>query len=288
MLLLGTINALLVINLFLILIEPSFATNYCSKDLCKGKRHCRCGKDGSFGPDCPKNAEEVQMTEELKRLIVDIHNEVRESISEGNYKGLKPANRMIKMEWENELAENARYTAKTCLYVHDECRNTPTYSDVGQNIALFSKKSTKKMDINKTVKKIIDSWLSQADNVANEIQRYGSFSGNESDYFAQMIRASCGHIGCALVYYVSDDDARQNLFFVCNYSSANVPNEPIYDVGPACSACVTGCSKTSPGLCKTEEENYLIKLKLLNLTQLKIEDPLKLGRLLNIDLLNRH
>lgn len=97
MLLLSTINAILVINLVLILIQPIFSTNYCSKELCKGKKHCRCGKDGSFGKDCPKNAKVVEITKELECLIVDIHNEVRESVCKGEYKELEPANRMIRM-----------------------------------------------------------------------------------------------------------------------------------------------------------------------------------------------
>lgn len=102
-----------------------------------------------------------------------------------------------------------------------------------------------------------------------------------------MIRAHCGHIGCALVYYVTDKGARQNLFFVCNYSSANIPNHPIYEVGKPCSKCATGCSKISPGLCNTEEESYLIKLNLLNVTHVKVEDPLKLGHLLTADVLTK-
>lgn len=58
----------------------------------------------------------------------------------------------------------------------------------------------------------------------------------------------------------------KNVFFVCNYSSANVPKEPVYDIGPPCSACKAGCSFSTPGLCNTaEEEFYLLNLKLLGI-----------------------
>lgn len=87
-------------------------------------------------------------------------------------------------------------------------------------------------------------------------------SGNVNN-FAQIIRADCSRIGCAIVYFVTN--GTKNVFFVCNYSSANVPTKPIYEIGPACSACQAGCSFTTPGLCKTEEERFLINLKLLGL-----------------------
>lgn len=82
-----------------------------------------------------------------------------------------------------------------------------------------------------------------------------------------------------MVHFVAD--GKHNVFLVCNYSSANIPNEPIYEIGPACSACVTGCSTATPGLCKTEEERYfLLELKLLNLIDVDIKDPLKLKKTL--------
>lgn len=82
-----------------------------------------------------------------------------------------------------------------------------------------------------------------------------------------MIRAKCSQIGCALVYYMAN--STKNVFLVCNYSSANEPKEPIYEVGPPCSACVAGCSFTCPGLCNTAEERYIINLK-VNLLGLKL------------------
>lgn len=78
--------------------------------------------------------------------------------------------------------------------------------------------------------------------------------------FAQIIRANCNKIGCSIVSF--ETNGKKNIFLVCNYCSANVPNQPIYEPGPPCSACVTGCSKTSPGLCNTKE-SYLIELSLL-------------------------
>lgn len=97
MLFLNSIKALLAVTFTITLIRQAFSTNYCSKKLCPRKNHIRCGNDGSFGKNCPKDAVEISINEELRKLIVDKHNEVRKGISQGNYKGLKNANRMIEM-----------------------------------------------------------------------------------------------------------------------------------------------------------------------------------------------
>lgn len=90
------INLLLIVT-FTILTTVS-STNYCSNKLCPGKRnHIGCKNDGNFCDTCPKNSEVIPMTDEFQCFIVDKHNEIRRGVSEGNYKGLKNANRMIEM-----------------------------------------------------------------------------------------------------------------------------------------------------------------------------------------------
>lgn len=96
-LLLNTINVLLVLLFSITLITPGLSVDYCSKKLCPKKNHIRCGNDGAFGKKCPKTAADIPITDELKRFIVDYHNEVRKGVSEGNYKGLETANRMVQM-----------------------------------------------------------------------------------------------------------------------------------------------------------------------------------------------
>lgn len=97
MLLLKLINLLLLITLTIVPINTYKTKDYCSKKLCTSAKHTACGYKGSFGPKCPKNAEVVKMTDELKAFIVGKHNEVRKGVCKGNYKGLKKANRMIEM-----------------------------------------------------------------------------------------------------------------------------------------------------------------------------------------------
>lgn len=88
------INAILVV---ITLITPCLSTDYCSKKICPNKKHTCCTNNGSFGTKCPKNAVEVPITDELRCLIVDTHNEARKRISAGNFKGLKNAKQMTEM-----------------------------------------------------------------------------------------------------------------------------------------------------------------------------------------------
>lgn len=85
--------------------------------------------------------------------------------------------------WNKDLAENALYTCKTCVYAHDQCRNTETYDDVGQNIAMYSTKAIKPIDYKVVITGILDSWLRQAENVHMKlIESFRSDSGFETHF----------------------------------------------------------------------------------------------------------
>lgn len=71
--------------------------------------------------------------------------------------------------YDDELAENAKYTAKTCVYAHDECRNTEKYVNVGQNIAMYSSKAIAAIDYKVVIDGMLKSWLSEAKNVNMKI-----------------------------------------------------------------------------------------------------------------------
>lgn len=94
---LNLINTILVITFVTTLITPGLSADYCSKKICPKQNHIGCRNNGLFGSKCPKNAEHVPITDELRCLIVDTHNEARKRISAGNFKGLENANRMTEM-----------------------------------------------------------------------------------------------------------------------------------------------------------------------------------------------
>ena len=70
--------------------------------------------------------------------------------------------------------------------------------------------------------------------------------------FTMMVNEHAQDVGCALVRFTKDD--LFHVYFTCNYSSNNHLGKRVYETGPACSLCYSGCEKHYPGLCSTEEK----------------------------------
>lgn len=64
------------------------------------------------------------------------------------------------------------------MYAHDECRNTETYSNVGQNIAMYSTKAIAAINYKVVLDGILKSWLKQAESVNMKlVEKFRSDSG---------------------------------------------------------------------------------------------------------------
>jgi len=83
--------------------------------------------------DSSPNAEVMELTDEDKQGIVDLHNLLRANVT-------PPATMMMKMSWDDELARLAQKWSEACderekgALVHDPERNIPGRFSVGQNI----------------------------------------------------------------------------------------------------------------------------------------------------------
>lgn len=73
------------------------ATDYCSKDLCNGKKHIACGNSGQFSPSCPSDRKMVEIGDKEMQLILQTHNKLRNKIAKGEQSGFSPAKRMATM-----------------------------------------------------------------------------------------------------------------------------------------------------------------------------------------------
>lgn len=88
------------------------------------------------------------------------------------------------------MAHFAELTAKTCEYKHDDCRNTEKYENVGQNIAMFSTKHKAPIKYEKVVDAIIDSWLTQANNLGMELVEQFRSDAGRFEFFNKLRRFS--------------------------------------------------------------------------------------------------
>lgn len=85
--------------------------------------------------------------------------------------------------------------------------------------------------------------------------------------YAQIVWADTYQIGCARAIFQQSkgSDLSYREHFICNYGPAgNIPNQPVYEIGPPCSRCDegTGCTLDYPALCSGK---YCLKYKNLNL-----------------------
>lgn len=73
--------------------------DFCNPKLCHPNvTHIACSNVTGFGADCPAhNSTEVQIDKDLQTLIVDVHNELRSQLANGDVPGMPTASKMIEM-----------------------------------------------------------------------------------------------------------------------------------------------------------------------------------------------
>lgn len=114
----------------------------------------------------------ITMTTQLRNLIVNKHNVLRNRVAKG-FSKFKPAARMATMRWHSELAKLAELNVKRCVMEHDQCRNTPQFRYSGQNLA--ETYSTGSLDMQATLTNQMQSWFDEyKDTPVSLIQSYKS------------------------------------------------------------------------------------------------------------------
>lgn len=192
----------------------------------------------------------------LTYMIEDIlayHNEKRNLIAGGQLPGFLPAVRMATMEWDDELAEMAALNAVTCVYEHDQCRNTNTYIYSGQNIGQPSWIGPQPT-IRTLVSEQINAWFDEY--TETSMANINAFTDTNSAHFTLIVAEPNIRVGCAAIRSAeTDTDSRvwQTLTITCNYAYTNLYQHKVYRSGPATSKCVTGTNPQYVFLCSTNE-----------------------------------
>lgn len=153
------------------------ATNEYSRDffcenvekLCEDlpKHHSGCGS-GKWADHCGTERSVVDMTDELKSFILDLHNTARSKIARGKLScGTDGSTRMATMQWDKTLARLARNNAKKCTMHHSECLNTPEFKFAGQNCGYMCG-SDDYMDDKEVVRKVFSMWVGEYKQATSE------------------------------------------------------------------------------------------------------------------------
>merc|ERR1712227_1065425 len=176
------------------------------------------------------NGERNVITEETKKFIVDRHNELRAGVSPA------PSN-MIKMYWNDRLAELAAENANTCAFQHDDfpslARKAGMGIQIGQNLAF---------GYDNWEQALKDGWYDEV----KDFQYGRGSTGGMVSHFVMMTLARSSLVGCA---YAACEGQYYKKNFACNYAfvpdgSTETPRP--WKSGAKCSECAGSCDN---GLC---------------------------------------
>ncbi|XP_037940538.1 antigen 5 like allergen Cul n 1-like [Teleopsis dalmanni] len=226
-------------------------TNYC--DICND--HIACNNNGEKAADCASDAALVNITPELKNLLLDAHNSKRNSVAGGNVENHSPACRMATMQWNDELSSLAALNVKQCVMKHDSCHNTVAFKYSGQNLAYIGFWNEPNYQTLST--RAVDLWFGEyKDSNMKYIQKFPSDNSIlfKIGHFTVMVADRNTHVGCAALTY-SKPNSYKVFLIACNYATTNIVDFPIYgDCPTAGTGCVTGTNPSYPNLCSLSEQ----------------------------------
>uniref|UniRef100_A0A8D2JDP5 Peptidase inhibitor 16 n=1 Tax=Varanus komodoensis TaxID=61221 RepID=A0A8D2JDP5_VARKO len=170
------------------------------------------------------------LTDEDKKLIVDLHNHYRSKV-------IPPAANMLKLSWDPELEAFAKGYAAKCIWEHNKERGWR-----GENLfAMYG-------DLNVTT--AVEQWYDEYKyyNMTTLTCKEGEMCG----HYTQVVWATTEHVGCGMQFcktlqFLNDTDM---YLLVCNYvPPGNVKGNKPYKEGASCSMCPDGysCKKSLCG-----------------------------------------
>jgi len=210
----------------------------------------------AFGaPDgCSLEMKTRGMSEELSKVMLDKHNQLRRKLAKGEQENQPSAANMKKLVWSEKLASSAQEKVdecgssanltfpeatftKTWTLSHCDSNTTTTMEDF-ENIVQDWYNATIIAFGNSTDQPVGESQPESWPAIQTQIS---SVAGNAP--FLGETKA----LGCGLLIYARE--AWQNLKLFCYYDGPfQLLSDPLYEVGPSCSSCQPGFS-CDDGLC---------------------------------------
>uniref|UniRef100_F7BG16 ShKT domain-containing protein n=1 Tax=Ornithorhynchus anatinus TaxID=9258 RepID=F7BG16_ORNAN len=187
----------------------------------------------------------------VQQEIVNKHNTLRRLVE-------PPAKNMLKMEWNEEAAQNARYWAEKCEVQHSPQpgRQIKDHS-CGENL-LFATYSLSWSDA-------IQIWYNESKNF-----QYGTGAtkrGAMVSHYTQLVWSTSYQIGCGAANCPKEKSFQ--VLFICQYCHAGNDPETMntpYKVGPPCGDCPKNCNNrlcTNPCPFADNASNCLEAIKAL-------------------------
>ncbi|XP_028982360.1 ancylostoma secreted protein [Diachasma alloeum] len=206
--------------------------DYCDVESCKMKGpHTVCKYPSEEPSEECGQLEQIGVTEEEKKTIVDRHNHWRRYVAAGKETRGNPgpqpaATNMGDLEWDDELAFIAQRWANQCNDVHDACHDTYT-EWVGQNLNWGAWSDGYHPNV---IRDLVDNWYNEVEHFdANTVSALQPKPpGVKLYHYVQMVWADTKRIGCGITKYTRNKPTQYNpdmwpeLFLVCNYGPTGV------------------------------------------------------------------
>jgi len=150
------------------------------------------------------------LSEEEKQDLLDQHNDLRSETARGLTEDQPMAKNMIKLEWDEELAEQAKAHADLCVWEH----STGSW---GENLAASAAQSQSQLSFN-TLTSGVTNWYTEHLDYTFDSNSCSGVCG----HYTQVVWATSTKIGCAYQIcgpgFIWDDTFPYQTFLTCQYT----------------------------------------------------------------------
>lgn len=230
---------------------------HCNKDIHIGCDPFHIGQGNCF------HINEVKMNEDMKKVILNQHNEYRSYLASGLLYPMNSAKQMEEMEWDETLEQLAGLHVLNCNMKHDQCRSTDDFNYAGQNLGMFAATYREK-DLHGVIRNIIKRWFQEYVHTPfYEIEKFVNQQPKQIGHFTVMSREKNNKIGCAFITYEEyiDNELWYGNMLTCNYAETNLLGTQVYQVGAPCSGCADigmSCSQRFANLCSSRNGSKVV------------------------------
>lgn len=149
---------------FLLLLQQTFAFDYCTLNCGTNDPHTACGDNCGPAALCGGNVKELELTSEVRSWFLNKHNELRNQVALGlaqlGDSFTMQAADMHVLEYDEELEYVAKCWVNQCVFGHDSCRSTEKWSWVGQNaFALLTTDTSANLLTQANIERSVESWF---------------------------------------------------------------------------------------------------------------------------------
>ncbi|XP_019866641.1 ancylostoma secreted protein [Aethina tumida] len=158
---------------------------------------------------CPHGILKKGVSAEDQKVIVNLHNDIRKMIANGQVKNQPRGVNLKRMSWDDCLAKEAQRIAEKCEFAHAKA-SCSGYSWIGQN--LYISYSTADTGSASHWKDAINSWFDE-----HKVYKFGSPFSSNTGHYTQLVWADTNKVGCGFAYYMKDGGYKYQKLYVCNY-----------------------------------------------------------------------